>query len=155
MRRRRPAGTTATEEGMHRFCIDCGVESGAYKPGMVLYTGNDRFFVCKFCGRLQKSWPPACGKDTICAVCWVEKEGVEDTLCTLCKVNRAIGRAEWKKLPEGGVAENAKAADTLGGQPPGRTRSLRDIIRNRTRAVRRALKLREGGGSQQPDETWI
>ena len=154
---------TATIRGAERFCIDCGVASGAYGPATVLYTADDRVFVCKFCARLENSKPPSCGKDLICSTCWKEKEGVEKTLCTFCKVNLARERAEGKKAQdrpvsasEGSEAVLNKSDGTEDGRDEnqenssgtaasgalGRARSVKENIKSRVRGLGRTLTLR-------------
>ena len=136
---------------MERYCIDCGVASGDYGPGTVLFTPDDRIFVCKFCAKLQRSRPPACGKDLICAACWKDKDDVEKTLCTLCKVNLARAKAEGDKVPE--LEAQDKGDNTEGGldhypspEAPDTAMSVRESLRSRVRMVKRTLTLRRRPG---------
>jgi len=138
-----------------RFCIECGVDSGYYGPGTILYEGaycgadpGARLFTCKLCGQLEHSKPPSCGKDLICTKCWASKEGLEKTLCTRCKLNRAREKDDERKAKES-KAENSRddsSSESLdsdskvssGGQQ-GKLASLRESFKNGFEMLKQTL----------------
>jgi hypothetical protein len=114
----------------NRVCVDCGVRSGLYPPGRLLYAGLSIKFVCVLCHALQHQAPRAktCRKDLICATCWAERGAeAEASLCTFCKINRAREKAEERLAVAGRTEAVAAPAPTAGeapepaaGQPTGR-----------------------------------